>query len=204
MGNSVYRLSPREGCPVQEIIGKFAGILALVGYALYIWAILRGETKPSKTTWWIWTPVVITLFFSAEASGAKETLWVARAEVVGIISIALLSLRFGSDEKQKGEWFCIVGSAISLLILWFGAPALALFAALATDSFALWPTIQKTIRNPREEDRLAWVFTQTANLFNLFAISTLSFGDVMYPIWLFVLDGIVLWLIIFPKGKEVR
>lgn len=183
-----------------------AGILALVGYALYIWAIVKpgGETKPSKTTWWIWVPLVVTLFYSAEASGAKETLWVAKAEVVGIISIALLSLKFGKKEREKGEWFCIAGSAASLLILWFGAPAFALFAALATDSFALRPTIQKTIRNPKEEDRLAWVFTQTANLFNLFAISSLSFGDIVYPIWLFILDGIVLWLIIFPKGKEVK
>jgi hypothetical protein len=189
---------------VQELLGMLAGIISLFAYGLYIRAILKGGTKPSRTTWWIMSVLAFSVYFSAEASGARFTLWVARGEVVGITATALLLIKYGSREREKNEGVCIAGSVISLLILWFGAPAFALFAALATDSFALWPTIQKTARNPKEEDRLAWVFTQIANLFNLFAISSLSFGDIAYPVWLFVLDGIVLWLIIFPKGKEVR
>ncbi|OHA94317.1 MAG: hypothetical protein A3E02_00500 [Candidatus Zambryskibacteria bacterium RIFCSPHIGHO2_12_FULL_38_34] len=189
---------------MHEIFGVLAGIFSLIGYGLYILAMLRGETKPSKTTWWIWVPLVVTLFFSAKASGAEETLWVAKSEMVGITAIALLSLKFGKKEREKGEWFCILGSAVSLMILWvFKAPAVALIAALATDSFALWPTIQKTIRNPEEEDRTAWVFTQTANLFNLFAISTLAFGDIVYPVWLFALDGIIIWFLFSPKKRKV-
>ena len=188
---------------IHGICGIIAGALSLFGYGLYVIAILKGNTKPSKTTWWIWIPLAITLLFSAEASGAKATMWVAKSEVIGIIAIALLSLKFGKKEKEKGEWVCISGSAVSLLILWiFKAPSIALFAALTTDSLALWPTIQKTINNPEEEDCLAWLFTQTANLFNLFAISTMAFGDIVYPVWLFVLDGTVLWLLIFPKIKK--
>jgi hypothetical protein len=190
---------------VQEYVGMLAGIISLFAYSLYIRAILKGGTKPSRTTWWIMSVLAFSVYFSAEASGAKFTLWVARGEVVGITITALLLIKYGSREREKGEVFCIIGAIVSMIILWvFQAPIVALVASLATDSFALWPTIQKTIRNPKEEDRLAWVFTQTANLFNLFAISSLSFGDVIYPIWLFILDGIVLWLIIFPKGKGAR
>lgn len=188
---------------MQWWIGVLAGIFSQLGYGRYIWAMFKSGTKPSKTTWWIWSPVVFALYFSADASGARETLWVARSEVLGIITVALLSLKFGTKEREKGEWLCILGSAVSLIVLWaFKAPAVALGVALITDSFALWPTIQKTMKHPEEEDRLAWTLTQTANLFNIFAISTMTFGDIVYPIWLFVLDGIVLWLLFFPKGKR--
>lgn len=185
---------------MSEKIGMIAGVLSLTGYALYIRAVLKGNTKPSRTTWWIWSPLAITLFFSAEASGAAETLWVAKSEVLGIITIALISLKFGKKEREKGEWFCIIGSTVSIAMLWiFKAPEIALVLALITDSLALWPTIQKTKRYPEEEDAVAWSFTQSANIFNLFAISTFNFGEIVYPVWLFVLDGIVLWYI-FKKG----
>jgi len=188
---------------LQEIFGKVAGIFSLLGYGFYILSIFRGETKPSRTTWWIWSPLAVTLYFSAEAAGAKETLWVARSEVIGIITIALLSIRYGKKQKEVGENFCILGSVVSLIVLWvFKRPDVALIAALTTDTFALWPTIQKTRKHPKEEDKFAWTLTQTGNFINLFAIRQMTFGEIVYPVWLFVLDGVLLWFLFFPKRKE--
>lgn len=185
---------------MSESFGYIAGTFSALGYLLYILAILKGTTKPSRTTWWIWTPIAVTLYLSADASGAKETLWVALSEVIGITLIAVLSIKFGESSREEGEAYCIIGSAISLVILvWM--PGAALVVSLITDSFALWPTIKKSMVNPEHEDLAAWSVTQTGNFFNLLAISSVQFGDVVYPVWLFVLDGILLYVLIFRKRR---
>lgn len=163
---------------------------------------LVGKTKPSRTTWWIFFSLVVTVYLSAEASGARNTLWVARSEILGIAGIAILSLWYGKKEREKGEWVCILGSAVSLIILWVvKAPEVALVTSLVTDVFALWPTIQKSIKHPEEEDRFAWILTQCANALNVCAIGKWSFGEVIYPVWLFVLDGVLLYFLLFPRKR---
>ena len=180
-----------------------AGIFSLFGYAFYWKAILKGDTKPSKTTWWILSLLALTLYFSAKENGASETLWLARGQVAGSLVTAFLALKYGERKRERGEGFCILGSVVALTSLWFvQAHALALVLTLLTETFAIGLTVQKSWRNPENEDQTAWTVTQIADGLNLFAISSLHFGDIAYPIWLFVLDGVVLLTLLLPRGRK--
>ncbi len=177
---------------LTSIFGIAAGIFSFSAYLFYIVAILRGTTKPSRSTWFIWAFIGIILAVSYRASGAEDTIWVAVSEAIAPTVIALLAIKYGVGGTDKIDIIAFAGSLFSLVLWWvFGSPIIALVTNLAIDFFAALPTIKKTWCNPHEEDRFAWTLTQTGNLLNLFAIDKLIFGVLVYPIYTFIIDGVI-------------
>ncbi len=182
------------------LFGVVAGFFSFSAYIFYIRAILKGTTKPSRSTWFIWAFIGIVLAFSYRASGAEDTVWVAVSEAIAPTIIALLSIKYGVGGTEKTDIISFAGSALSLLLWWvFDSPLVALSMNLVVDSFAAIPTIKKSWRKPNEEDRLAWTLTQTGNLLNLFAIDKFTIGVVMYPLYIFIIDGLITGLLYKPK-----
>ena len=134
-------------------IGIIAGVIAFIAYIVYIRSILKGETKPNKATWWIWTFMGAVIGVSYYFSGAENTIWVPFVEFIGPFSIALLSLKYGEGGlEDRTDIICLTGAIISI-ILWiiFKNPVVALVTNLAVDSFALIPTIKKSSKSPAEK-----------------------------------------------------
>ncbi len=80
---------------VKSLLGIIAGIIAFTSYVLYIIVIVWGETKPNKTTWWIYAFMGLVLAVSYQSSGAVNTIWVPYVEFLGPFSIAILSIKYG-------------------------------------------------------------------------------------------------------------
>jgi len=186
-----------------ELFGIVAGIFSFSAYLFYIVAIWKGYTRPSRTTWFIWAFVGIILAFTYRASGAESTIWVAVSEAIAPTIIAILAIKYGHGGADMVDIFAFAGSLFSLFLWWyFGSPVVALVANLAIDFFAAVPTIAKSWRKPEEEDRFAWTLTQTGNVFNLFAIDNLGFGVVVYPVYTFIIDGVITSLLYRPLFKK--
>jgi hypothetical protein len=180
--------------------GIIAGIFSFSAYLFYIVAILKGKTRPSRSTWIIWSFIGIILAISYKESGAEDTVWVAVSEAIAPTIIALLALKYGKGGTERTDILAFVGSFFSLILWWlFDSALIALVTNLAIDFFAAIPTIKKSYYEPKEEDRFAWVLTQTGNLFNLFAIDKLIFGVIIYPVYTFIIDGIILSLLYEPN-----
>lgn len=178
------------------IFGIIAGILSFSAYLFYIVAIIKGKTKPSRATWFIWAIEGIILAVVYRASGAEDTIWVAVSEAIAPTIIAILAIKYGIGGAEKTDIACFVGSIFSLFLWWyFDSAVIALMANLAIDFFAAIPTIKKSWQNPKEEDRFAWSLTQTGNLFNLFAIDKIIFGVIIYPVYTFIIDGVITGLL---------
>lgn len=185
------------------IFGIAAGIFSFSAYIFYIIAIVKGTTKPSRITWIIWAVIGIILAFSYKASGAEDTIWVAVSESIGPTIIALLALKYGVGGTDRIDVFCFSASLFSLILWWwFDSPVVALVTNLAIDFFAALPTIQKSWHAPHEEDRFAWTLTQTGNLSNLFAIDKLTFSVLIYPIYTFIIDGVITGIIYLKKSVK--
>lgn len=181
---------------LTEIFGILAGIFSFSAYIFYIFAIVRGTTKPQRATWIIWAVIGLILAFSYKSSGAEDTIWVPMSEGIAPTIIAILSLKYGVGGKDKMDIFCFAASLFSLVLWWlFDSPEIALVTNLAIDFFAALPTIKKTWRKPGEEDRFAWTLTQIGNSFNLFAIDKFTFVIMVYPIYTFFIDGVVTGLL---------
>ncbi len=187
---------------IHAFLGILAGVVAFLAYVLYIAAIVRGYTKPSRTTWWIWSVLGMIIGVSYFLSGAENTIWVPLGEVVGPFVIALLSLKYGVGGWSPIDKFAILGS-VGSLVLWgiSGSPLVGLVASLSIDFLAVVPTVVKTYYKPEEEDRLAWSLTGLGNFLNLFAVEKWVFAIAVYPVYATIIDGVVLALL-FRKKKN--
>lgn len=186
---------------IKVIFGIVAGMIALLAYVVYVISILKGETKPSRVTWWIWAFMGLVLALSYKFSGADNTVWVPYVEFLGPFTIALLSIKYGEGGlENKTDLICLVGAIVSI-ILWiiFDNPVIALVTNLAIDSFAIVPTIKKSYLRPEGEDFWAWFGTGMADTLNMFAVEKFTFAILVYPIYMLVSDLIIIVILFFRK-----
>ncbi len=46
---------------LTEIIGKVAGVVAVLAFVPYIWSVLKGSTQPSRASWLIWSVLGVSI-----------------------------------------------------------------------------------------------------------------------------------------------
>lgn len=183
-----------------ETIGYIAGMLALGGYIPYIIAILRGQTKPNRATWLIWTIVGGLLAVSYIAAGENsKSIWLPIGYFVGPFFTALLSIRYGYSAWSKLDSICVLLALLSL-IPWLLThnPITTLAINVFIDLLGAVPTLVKTYREPETEDLTAWFIFFVANTLQLFAIETWNL-TALYPLYLFFLAGSLTILILKDK-----
>jgi hypothetical protein len=188
---------------IHKLFGLIAGLLSIVAFIPYIIAIIRKRAKPNRATWIIWSVMSFVIAISYYASGARETIWVAVAYAIGSTITAILSIKFGEGGWTKFDRFCLVGSALSIL-LWLitKQPMVALIINIIIDLLGALPTMKKSYLNPSGEDKLTWTLFELANIINLFAITSLKFSIMIFPVYMFSCCGIITILVVLPRRRE--
>jgi hypothetical protein len=185
--------------------GIASGLVLLLGNVPYILSIRRGDTRPSRVTWGIWTIIGLILLWSSYISGATNTLWLLASLVISQSLITFYAFKYGQGKWQQLDKFCLAGAGLSLL-LWLvsGSPLVALLMNTTMDMLGAVPTIRKVYRDPSSEDLVFWLMSFTSALLNLFAIEQLSLSFVIFPTYLFILNITMLLLITRPKWSRVK
>jgi hypothetical protein len=188
---------------IQSWLGMIAGVLTLTGFIPYWWAIVRGQTRPNRATWWIWTIVGIIIAVSYRASGATSTMWVPITYVIGPFCTALLAIKFGADGWTKLDTICMVGVGVGL-ILWgvYRSPHLTLGLNIGIDFLGALPTIRKSIRDPDSEDLFSWLLFAIANIINLLAVDLWEWQIIVYPIYMVLITTIICWYLWWGRRQK--
>ncbi len=185
---------------LQIIFGMIAGAFSIVCYVPYIISILKGKTRPSRTTWFIWTILSTVISFSLYFSGAWQTIWLPICGGIGQGIVAILSIKYGEGGWTRFDRFCLSCVAIGLVLWWqFNAPLVSLLLNILVDIFGVLPTIKKTYYEPETEDMLTWALYLIGSSFNLLAVESISFQFLVFPIYIFSVNAIMVGLILRPK-----
>lgn len=165
------------------LLGKIAGVLALIQIIPYVISIFRGNTKPQRATFAIWSVVNIVTATSYIAAGATTTKWMSIVFVFTAILIFLLSFKYGMGGYGALDISCmaIAGLAIALWVV-TDNPVVALYANLAALSLGYIPTLKKVYRLPRTENMLAWLLTGAASILNVMALTSLAPEIALLPL----------------------
>jgi len=103
----------------QDMIGKLAGLLMLIGFAFYNYNSYKRGHKPKRASWIIWTSAAFMLLASFRALGSHFTFWVAVAGVIGPLITAIISIWYNSGEPwERLEVVCLMVALLSA-ILWY-------------------------------------------------------------------------------------
>lgn len=176
----------------RDAIGVVAAIVAASALVPYVRSILAGRTKPNRASWWIWALIGCAIAASYKASGASATFWIALVYAAMSLTVALLSIRYGTGGASALDLCCLAGCLLSLWLWWRlrSAPA-ALYLNICMDALGMLPTLRKVWRDPRSEDRLAWSIASLAAGMNLFAIDSPRPQVWLHPLHAFLGNGLI-------------
>lgn len=202
MHDSTFAMPNQKALIMTNIYNEIAGVISFGSYAMYVVSILRGKTKPSRSTWWILTLIGALIFTSSYTMGAKHNMWIQLCYVVGPLVIALLSVKYGYGSRKllPVDKTCILGALLCMLI-WvvFNSPLVVFMGSIVVDFIALIPTIRKSYYDTDSEDLLSWVVETVASLTNAFGIAmwvSLSDASWIYALYLLTINGMITLLLI--------
>ena len=185
---------------IQPILGVAAAVTATAAYIPYIRSILKGKTKPNRASWWIWAVLGVIISASYWSVGARNSFWVTLP--IGIVTTALLSLRYGIGGWTPFDRACLAGAGAGLAMwLLSGSPALALYICIFTDAVGYLPTLRKVYLDPGSEDKLTWCLFFAAGVLSLLSIDKWSAEIAIYPVYACISLPIVIALL-FRKPRK--
>lgn len=185
------------------ILGILAAIVYLAAFTRYVYAMLKAGNRPNRATWLIWALLGFVLLGSYYASGAKDTLPLLLVNQIGMISVFLLSLKYGQGGVDKFDIACLAGAAVSLLS-WAitNNPVYALMLGITTDFIGALPTIKKAMTKEPNEDKITWFLFLIGNGINFLGSDMSSFSNYIYPLYMTLLCLLIFCLLVKNKHAE--
>jgi len=184
------------------LVGKIAGALSFSAFIPYIVSTLRGINRPNRATWIIWTAVGISILLSYSAAGAKETVWVAAANLAAFGLVLILSFKYGEGGWNLFDAVCLGGAAFGFALWWwFQSPLPTLYSGIFVDLIGALPTLRKSYYDPKSEDLLAWVLFFVANALNLLAIREWNLAIASYPVYMSFITFLVMAILLVRRNK---
>jgi hypothetical protein len=158
---------------MEQFWGVLSAVLGLSAFVPYVLAILRkpGKIRPDRTSYLIWSGQYVVLFAAQFARGARSSLWLIGAVMIGCLVISALSVPFGTGRVTRAN-AVVVASVAAALAAWYftSSPSAAIVLMVAVDVTAGALTAVKAYRLPGSEPRTAWLISGTAALVNLLAV----------------------------------
>ncbi len=187
------------------IIGISSGLLSLISTFPYIRDIFRKKTKPERGTWWIWSLLSVVFLFAQFDAGATWSLGLTIGEVVGLLVIAILSLRYGYGKFDTRDSIGLVIAVIGIVV-WqvTDSPLAAILIVMMVDVVAYGLTLRKAWRAPRTETLSSWVMSALSGILAVLAVGDAGFTVLIYPLYVAVFDGSVTLIISYRRKARAR
>lgn len=187
---------------MRLFLGIAAVVLNTIGYYPYIRDILRGKVKPQRMTWGIWT--ILTSIFAVNQianEGGWSSLFFVSTSILVLVTF-LLSLKFGVGGFGKLDIICFI-FALALFIYWatIQNTRISTLVAVNIDLIAIIPTIIKTFKLPDTESYPQWMLAGIGGLLSLFAVPKLDWALIIYPVYIFVANYVVVGTKYFRERK---
>lgn len=101
---------------------------------------------------------------------------------------------------SKGDILCLFIAFIGIF-LWQTTkqPVLALYSAILADFTGMIPALLKTYRLPHTETWIFYFLDVFAALFSLFALSVWTLEEFSYPLYIMIINAVMVLLIARPK-----
>ena len=186
-----------------EILVSIATLATLVAAIAYIRSMFKGQTKPNRVTWLMWTIAPFTAAFAAFSSGAT---WAAVPVFMSGFSPFLILL--ASFVNKRAYWklsaFDYACGALSslALVLWYMTENLnvAIVFAIFSDALAAVPTLRKAWRNPESEFSWPFLVGVFSPMTSFFVTQIWTFSDIAFPAYLVLINILLVFSV--SKGNK--
>lgn len=177
-----------------------SSLLALISPIVYARAILKKEAQPHRTTRFVLLLITTLTTASLFAQHNTVAIYLAGVSTLQSILIFVLSIKYGMGGWEKSDIVCLV-IAILGIVMWkiTSDPILALYFAILADFTGMIPALIKTYRRPETEVWTFYALDVAASVFSILAITKWTLADVSYPIYILLINIIMVILIVRKK-----
>lgn len=166
-------------------------IVQLFGVFWYIKETLRGQTKPNKVTWLMWSAAPFIATAAALSDGVSWAVLPVFMSGFGPFLVLLAS--FVNPKAcwkiEHFDYICGFCSILALLLWWITKePSIAIALAIVSDGFAATPTLIKCWRYPETETAAAYSTGLFNSLTSFAAIRIWSFSEYAFPVYLVIIN----------------
>ncbi len=171
----------------KVIAGLIASLIGVLSYAPYIRDIIKRKTKPHAYTWFVWGITSLLVFFFQYRAGGGAGTWLTLAGGLSVISIFLLSLRYGTrDITKKDALFLVLALVAFGLWIITNQPLISVLLLIAIDMFGFLPTIRKSWSKPYTETLFTYALYALCLAISIYALHIYTLVTYLYPVvWLF-------------------
>jgi hypothetical protein len=191
--------------PYSQYLVLIGAIVLLIGTIFYIKETLKGNTKPNRVSWLIWSIAPMIATIAAISDGITWS--VLPVFMSGFCPFLVFVASFINKNSywklRKIDYFCGLFSILAL-IFWGIAkePNVAIILAIISDGLATIPTLIKFWKYPETET----IHAYTAAIFNaftsFFAINIWNFSAYAFPIYLISIN--ILFVSCFYRNKLTK
>ena len=183
--------------------GIVSGVIALAGMVPYIVDIIRGNTKPQRAAFLLFTISGFIAFLGQLAEGAIYSLFFAGALMSTSLLTFILSFKFGVGgfgRRDKIGLF-LVGC---ILAAWFltGSAALAVVLIVIFNTIAKILVMFKVYQLPHTELLYTWIMSTISSLFAVLSVGSLDWILLLSPLQNGITVGLIA-LIIFVRRRFI-
>jgi hypothetical protein len=188
---------------MYQLFGFLSGILPMIGVIPYDRDIFRHKTKPHRGSFLIWSVLGGIAFFTQLAKGATWSLFLPGADTLATFSIFILSIWYGMGGLNKRDAAGLVLAGLGLVLWYFTEqPLVALLIVIGVDAIGTVLTLIKTWEDPHSETFSSWLLAALGGLFALLAVEKRSFSLLIYPLYIFIANGLVNIVIYIRKNTD--
>ncbi len=177
-------------------------IVQLIGIASYIKDIIKGDTKPNRVTWLLWSIAPLIATFAAMSNGVKWS--VIPVFMTGLGPLLVLFVSFANKNSywklEKLDYLCGLFSILAL-VLWgiTKQPNIAIIFSIIGDGLAAIPTLIKSWKHPETETVDAYTTSLFNSLTSFAAIKMWTFAEIAFPVYLVFVNSVLIISILRKK-----
>lgn len=169
-------------------------VVQLWGIYAYIKETLRGNVKPNRVTWLLWSLAPLIATGAAVSDGAGLSALPVFMSGFGPFLVLLATFRNKNAywELKRLDYLCGFFSVVAL-VLWLitKQPVAAILFAILSDTLAAIPTLRKAWRHPETEDATAFTTGVFSAATSFSAIKIWSFPQWAFPAYLVCMNGLI-------------
>ena len=182
-------------------------VVQLIGIWSYVRDTVRGDTKPNRMTWLMWSIAPLIASAAALASGVSWAVLPVFMSGLGPLLVFLASFVNKNSywQLERFDYVCGLFSLLALVLWWITKiPDIAIIFAVASDGLAATPTLIKAWRYPETENAGPFTTGLFSSLTSFAAIKVWTFAAYAFPVYLVAINTSIALVIYRKKLIRVR
>lgn len=186
------------------IIGTLIGAAGSVAYLIDT---VKGKVRPNRVSFLLWSIAPLIAFFAQIKQGVG--LEALMTFSTGFLPLTVFAASFAN---KQAEWkltrFDLLCGILSLagLALWLITKVgnVAIFFSIVADALAAIPTLVKAYNYPDTELAWPWIATVFGVILTLLTLSTLTFANSGFILYILVVNLMIFALVQFRLGEKLQ